>query len=95
MKHYIDKKFCSHCNKPTYEKKYDDSFDYSGTHCTHGKDGTHHDSHIASACCDEEINDGRFVICKCGNEIEVSVNQDLPFLSCKLCGRIGNWETDY
>ena len=34
------------------------SFSYSGTHCTYGKDGTHHEwGDLKSKCCDEDVVD--------------------------------------
>lgn len=30
----------------------EETFDYSGTHCTGGKDGVHHTGHYVSVCCD-------------------------------------------
>lgn len=38
----------------------EETFDYSGTHCTHGNGGTHHTGYYSSSCCDadfEEIDD--------------------------------------
>ncbi len=29
----------------------EETFSYSGTHCTHGKSGTHHTGHYVSSCC--------------------------------------------
>jgi len=33
---------CPHCHNQVTPEEQDDSFDYSGTHCTGGKSGTHH-----------------------------------------------------
>ena len=29
----------------------EETFDYAGTHCTHGKSGTHHTGVYVSSCC--------------------------------------------
>ena len=33
----------------------EDTFDYSGTHCTHGLPGTHHTGDYSSKCCSSEF----------------------------------------
>ena len=87
--------FCSHCQKECTCVKYDDSFDYAGTHCTHGIGGTQHEYHWASDCCDAECDDGRFVMCQCGNEIEISPEAELHKIKCDACKRTGKWLTEY
>lgn len=36
---------------------FEETFDYPGTHCTHGNPGTHHTGHYLSDCCHAEIQD--------------------------------------
>ena len=33
----------------------EETFSYSGTHCTHGQSGTHHTGHYTSDCCGAEF----------------------------------------
>ena len=40
---------CVDCGKPC--GLYEETFDYSGTHCTGGIAGTHHTGHYLSDCC--------------------------------------------
>jgi len=47
---------CPKCKQECRLIKVDDSFDYSGTHCTNGKAGTHHvPVYYISDCCEVEI----------------------------------------
>jgi len=49
---------CPECNQECTPVLQDDSFDYSGTHCTGGKDGTHHiPVYYTSDCCEAELED--------------------------------------
>jgi len=34
----------------------EETFDYSGTHCSGGKDGFHRTGNYLSSCCDAEVN---------------------------------------
>ena len=36
----------------------EETFDYSGTHCTYGKGGTHHTGNYVSDCCLSEFSEG-------------------------------------
>lgn len=35
----------------------EETFDYAGSHCTHGRSGTHHTGHYVSACCLADIEE--------------------------------------
>ena len=35
----------------------EETFDYAGTHCTHGLAGTHHTGQYASKCCDADFEE--------------------------------------
>ncbi len=41
---------CNECGELC--KVIEETFDYSGTHCTNGNGGTHRTGHYASDCCD-------------------------------------------
>ena len=88
--------FCNHCKKECEEITYDDSFNYSGTHCTGGLDGTHHESHKASDCCDYTVeDDGIWVMCQCGEEREIHPDTEIEWLKCDACKRVGKWDKEY
>jgi len=40
---------CTECGEKC--ESVEETFDYSGTHCTHGKPGTHHTGIYVSDCC--------------------------------------------
>lgn len=44
---------CSDCGDPC--KAVEETFDYSGTHCTNGVPGTHHTGIYKSNCCDADL----------------------------------------
>jgi len=46
---------CSECHEPC--KAVEETFDYAGTHCTHGNTGTHHTGHYVSDCCFADLED--------------------------------------
>ena len=47
---------CPKCDKECKVIEMDDSFNYSGTHCTGGKSDTHHiPKYYISECCEVEI----------------------------------------
>lgn len=46
---------CKSCGKPCVLIK--ETFDYSGTHCTHGQSGTHTTGYWISKCCLEDYED--------------------------------------
>ena len=49
---------CEECGKECTVTE--ESFDYNGTHCTHGQAGTHHTGEYSSDCCGggfEEVED--------------------------------------
>ena len=48
---------CTECGD--FCKAVEETFDYSGTHCTNGVSGTHHTGHLVSACCLAEISEAR------------------------------------
>ena len=48
--------FCYECGEPCGVVA--ESFDYAGTHCTHGIIGTHYTGYYVSDCCLAEINEG-------------------------------------
>ncbi len=49
---------CPECGEPCRIITIDESFDYAGTHCTHGKAGTHQGRvYRGSDCCEAEIDD--------------------------------------
>ena len=49
---------CPECNQECLVVPIDDSFDYSGTHCTGGQPGTHRvPIYYVSDCCEAEILD--------------------------------------
>ena len=50
---------CSECGLPCEVIPLDNSFDYSGTHCTHGNGGTHYPPDYGtpvSDCCEQLID---------------------------------------
>ena len=47
--------WCTDCEQPC--TLVEETFDYAGTHCTHGVSGTHHTGHYVSACCNAEYTD--------------------------------------
>lgn len=44
---------CTECGKEC--NAIEETFDYSGTHCTFGMSGTHHTGHYVSDCCSAEV----------------------------------------
>ena len=47
---------CPECKQECTIIEINDSFNYSGTHCTHGKAGTHQmPSYYVSDCCEVEV----------------------------------------
>lgn len=44
---------CSSCSEAC--ETVEETFDYSGTHCSHGKSGTHHTGNYISKCCLAEL----------------------------------------
>lgn len=46
---------CTDCQQPC--TTHEDTFDYAGTHCTHGKAGIHHTGNWYSDCCDAEVGE--------------------------------------
>lgn len=49
---------CPECGKECSIIEQDDSFAYSGTHCTGGKSGTHQmPTYVISDCCEAEVKD--------------------------------------
>ena len=51
---------CAQCGEPCGLILLDNSFDYSGTHCTGGKSGTHYPSDYGmpvSDCCESEYEE--------------------------------------
>jgi hypothetical protein len=53
-----DGTICPECGEPCYIVPLDNSFDYSGTHCTHGRSGTHRPDGYGSPvsdCCEVPI----------------------------------------
>jgi len=85
--------FCSNCLKECTCILIDDSFSYPGI--TRNRMETHHEYHEGSDCCEAPCDDGIFVMCQCGNEIEISPEADLNFLQCDACKRAGKWMTEY
>jgi len=54
----IEDTICPECQEPCKVIPLDNSFDYSGTHCTGGKSGTHYPSGYGdpvSDCCEVDI----------------------------------------
>ena len=53
--------FCSQCKTWVNDGQIyreDLSFSYSGTHCTYGRDGVHHEmGDLKSRCCDADLVD--------------------------------------
>lgn len=47
--------YCTECGEPCTISE--ETFDYAGTHCTHGRSGTHHTGHYLSDCCFAEYTD--------------------------------------
>lgn len=47
-----DEDICPECGDPC--EWVAECFDYSGTHCTNGKGGTHYTGRYLSDCCDAE-----------------------------------------
>lgn len=52
---YMQGPICSDCRKPC--ETVEETFDYAGTHCTHGLPGTHHTGHYVSKCCHGELEE--------------------------------------
>jgi len=46
---------CSYCGKRC--KIIEETFDYAGTHCTHGNGGVHYTGVYKSACCYEDYEE--------------------------------------
>lgn len=46
---------CSECHEEC--KAVEETFDYAGTHCTHGIAGTHRTGHYVSDCCCAELEE--------------------------------------
>lgn len=84
-------KFCDSCQEETNEITHDDSFTFPGVK----GDQVQQDSHEGSDCCDDKCEDGIWIICKCGNEIEIHPEAELHEIPCKLCQRTGKWEKNY
>ncbi len=49
------KYICDQCGDEC--KLIEEVFDYAGTHCSHGKAGTHHTGNYYSDCCNAEVSD--------------------------------------
>ena len=45
--------YCTDCLEET--EAVEETFDYAGTHCTHGRGGTEHTGHFVSKCCGAEL----------------------------------------
>ena len=88
--------YCDHCKRETEEVTVDASFDYAGTHCTGGLPGTELVFFKASECCEEEgMSEGIFVMCKCGEELEIHPDRELEWVVCPACDRMGKFSTEY
>ena len=48
---------CSCCGEKCELISIDESFDYAGTHCTHGQSGTHVQWSEGSDCCEADCDD--------------------------------------
>ena len=56
---------CPSCENVCQVLPIDDSFDYSGTHCSNGRSGTHHvEIYYVSDCCESEIEDYKLEDCR-------------------------------
>lgn len=42
--------YCTNCKEPC--EVHEETWDYPGTHCTHGIAGVHHSGNYVSDCCD-------------------------------------------
>jgi hypothetical protein len=51
----MDKLICLDCKDEC--QIVEETFDYSGTHCTNGNGGVHHTGHYSSDCCNAEYMD--------------------------------------
>jgi hypothetical protein len=87
--------FCDGCKEPCKTKAVDQSFSYAGTHCSHGRDGVHHEIDILSDCCEEDFSDGKFWLCKCGNEVEFHIDMEPYEMICQLCKRTGCFTDEF
>tara|TARA_R110000772_G_scaffold16535_5_gene46824 strand:- start:1986 stop:2198 length:213 start_codon:yes stop_codon:yes gene_type:complete len=45
--------YCTNCKDPCGATE--ETWDYPGTHCTHGQSGIHHSGNYVSDCCLEEL----------------------------------------
>ena len=48
---------CEECGEPC--ESVEDTFDFSGTHCTNGNGGTHRTGEYSSSCCGADYLEGR------------------------------------
>lgn len=46
---------CSDCKEEC--KAVEETFDYAGTHCTHGRPGVHHTGIYVSSCCGARVKE--------------------------------------
>ena len=60
-----------------------------------GQPGTELVFFKASECCEEDVSEGVFVMCKCSEEVEVHPNTELEWLVCPACKRMGKFSTEY
>ena len=89
--------FCDSCYEPCKVVTYDNSFDYSGTHCTGGQAGTHHQYDELSSCCESDYTEGgTYLMCiNCENEIEVHPERDWRGIRCDKCNAVNCWTDKY
>ena len=53
---YLERNYTHTCDECGDEcAAVEETFDYAGTHCTHGRSGTHRTGHYVSDCCLAEI----------------------------------------
>lgn len=79
-----ENKFCNDCKKETKVVTIDAGI-YPG----------HTVLEDASSCCHTDFDDGVFVMCKCGNEIEIHPDMELHEVICAICKRTGCVTLDY
>ncbi len=51
----MDILYCDECKEEC--ELVEETFDYAGTHCTHGQPGTHHTGVYVSECCLADFTD--------------------------------------
>jgi hypothetical protein len=87
---------CESCMMPCKKITIDESFDFAGTHCTHGKSGIHRQYADGSDCCHDYIVESVNLQCnQCFYEHPFHPDIEDNEVECPSCHETGNWAREY